>query len=57
MARGVNEVQVVNLAIQRFVFQRCRLRLDGDASFFLDVHRVQHLGLHLTGLQPPTALN
>jgi hypothetical protein len=37
--------------------QRSGLRLDGDATLFLDVHRVENLSLHLTGLKAPAALN
>ena len=48
MARRVDQVQVVNLAIARLVLQRGGLRLDGYPPLFLDVHRVKHLLAHLT---------
>ena len=47
MAGGIDQVQVVDLAILRLVLQRGGLRLDGDAALLLDVHRVEHLGLHV----------
>ena len=57
MAGGIDQIQVVHLAIKRFVFERSSLGLDGDPTLFLDVHRVQHLCLHLPLLQTTTALN
>ena len=47
MARRVNEVQLVFLAILALVLQPHRLRLDRDAALALDVHVVEHLRLHL----------
>ena len=47
MPRGVDEVEVVHLAIAGAIAQRRRLGLDGDATLPLDVHRVEHLRLHL----------
>ena len=57
MARGVDQVEVIDLAILGLVTERCGLRLDGDAALFLDVHRVQHLRFHLTVAQATTTLN
>src|SRR5690606_22006984 len=57
MARGVDEVEVVDLPIAGLVLQRSGLRLDRDAALFLDVHRVEHLRLHLTVAQATTALD
>ena len=45
---GVDEVQLVGLAVLRGVVERDALRLDGDASFALEVHRVEHLVRHFT---------
>jgi hypothetical protein len=40
------------------VYCKCRgLRLDGDAALALDVHRVEHLGLHLAVGQAAAALD
>jgi len=47
VARGVDQVQAVNLAILRLVGQRSGLRLDGDAAFLLQIHGIEHLRLHL----------
>src|SRR3984885_10724437 len=51
MARGVDQVQLIGLAIGRLIVQRYALRLDGDAALALQVHRVEHLGLHLARLE------
>lgn len=48
MAGRVDQVEVVDLAVLGLVVQGCGLRLDGDTALFLDVHRVQHLRLHVT---------
>ena len=48
MARGVDQVEVVDPAIARLVVQRGGLGLDGYPPLLLDVHRVQHLLAHLT---------
>ena len=57
MARGIDLIQVVDLAIFGLVLQRSGLRLDGYPTFFFDVHRVEHLRLHFSIAQSATALN
>ena len=57
MPRRVDQVEVVDLTIARRVVQRGGLRLDGYPPLLLDVHRVQHLGLHLTIGQPAATLD
>ena len=57
MTRRVDEVQLVALPIFRVVVQRDALRLDGDAAFALERHRVEHLALHLTGVKPAAELD
>ena len=47
VARRVDQVEVVDAAVARRVGERRRLRLDRDPALALEVHRVQHLGLHL----------
>ena len=47
MSRGVDQVEVVDLAVARLVTQGCSLRLDGDAALALDIHRIKDLRLHL----------
>ena len=43
MARGVDEVEQVRLAVLRRVAHRDRMRLDRDAPFALEVHRIEEL--------------
>ena len=57
MPGGIDQVQVVDLAITRLVLECCSQRLDGDAAFTLDVHRVEHLGLHLAIRQSAATLD
>ena len=57
MARRIDQVQVVDLAITRLVLQCRGLRLDGDPALLLDVHRVEHLCFHLPVGQSPAALD
>ena len=47
MARGIDQVQVVDLTIARLEAQCGGLRLDGDPALFLYIHRVEHLCFHL----------
>ena len=47
MARSVDKVQGVGLAVQGRVFQGYRVGLDGDATLPLQVHVIQDLGLHI----------
>ena len=51
VARRVDQVQDVLLAVLRLVVQADRVRLDRDAALALEVHGVEDLGLHLAGLQ------
>ncbi len=47
VARGVDDVEVVDLAVARALYaERGRLRLDGDATLALEVHRVENLRFH-----------
>src|SRR5690606_8360372 len=54
---GVDEVQVVGLAVARGIGHRHRLRLDRDATLALDRVVVQHLRFHLTGSQAAAQLD
>ena len=47
MARSIDEVEMVELPIVGTVVDANRLALDGDAAFALNVHRVEHLLLHV----------
>ena len=53
----IDEVEVVDLAVERLVMKRSSLGLDGYPTLFLDVHRVQHLRLHVAGLKAATTLD
>ena len=57
MAWGVDQVEVVDLAIKRLVAERSGLRLDGDATLFFDVHRIEYLRAHFAILQATAALD
>jgi hypothetical protein len=46
VARGVDEVEHVALAVAGRVLHLDGVALDGDALFALEVHVVEHLGLH-----------
>lgn len=43
MAGGVDEVEVVALAVAGDISERRRLCLDGDAALALEIHRVEDL--------------
>ena len=58
MAGGVDEVELILLAAHLGgVVQRDRVRLDGDAALALEVHGIQHLGLHLAVLEATADLD
>ena len=47
VARRVDQVELIDEAIVRFVVELDGLRLDRDATLALEVHRVEHLILRL----------
>ena len=57
MTRGVNQIEVINLAVFCFVGQRSSLRLNRNPALTLNVHRVQHLRLHFARGQATTHVN
>ena len=57
VARRVDQVQVVDLAITRGVAQCGGLRLDGYPTLFLEIHGVEHLLLHLSVGQTAATLD
>ena len=57
MARGVDKVELIDLAVTRLVMQGHRLGLNGDSSLALEVHRVENLVLHLAVGQASAELN
>jgi hypothetical protein len=55
--RRVDHVELVHLAVARLVAQRDALCLDRDATLTLEVHRVEHLRLHLTVFETAAKLD
>ena len=51
VAGRIDQVELINLAILRRIHHANRMRLDGDPALALQVHRIQHLGLHLARRQ------
>ena len=51
VARRIDQVQHVLLAVVGRIRQADRVRLDGDATLALEVHAVEHLRLHLARLE------
>ena len=57
MPWSINEIQMVGDTIGRGVVQRYSLRLDGNPTLLLDIHRVQYLRGHLPITQTTTDLD
>jgi len=57
VAGRVDQVEDVVLAVAGAVFEPHRLRLDGNAAFALDIHRIQHLLDHFARFQPAGKLD
>ena len=57
MPRGIDQVKLINLTVLRFVAQRRRLRLDGNAAFALKIHAVEDLLAHFAVGEASAALN
>ena len=57
MARRVDLIEVVNLPVERFVFERSGLRLDGYPTLFFNIHGVENLRAHLPVLQTAATLD
>ena len=57
MPRGVNEIQLVFLAIPGRVIERDTLGLDGNPSLTLKIHGIQDLFSHFTVSQATTDLD
>ncbi len=57
VSRRVDEIELVAGAVLRLVLQGDALRLDGDAPFALQVHRIEHLRLHFARLQAAAQLD
>ena len=57
MTGGINEVQLVYLAVFGLVIQRHAVRFNGDATLALKIHGVQYLSLHFALAQTATHLD
>ncbi|MNP41400.1 hypothetical protein D3C76_1351020 [compost metagenome] len=57
MAGGIDEVQLVGLAVLRLVVKRDAVGLDGDTALTLQVHGIEHLGFHLACRQATAHLD
>ncbi len=57
MPRRVHQIEGVGVAVLGLVFQAHGLRLDGDAPLALDIHRIEHLVLHLARREPAAELD
>ena len=57
MARRVDQVELIGLAVLGLVVQPHGLRLDGDAALALDVHGIEHLLTHFARAQAAAGLN
>jgi len=57
MPWGIDEIELVTLTVCRVVEQRNALSLDRDTALALERHGVEHLVLHLTGLEPSAELD
>ena len=57
MPWGIDEVELIIDTILGDIAQGDALRLDGDAALALEIHRVEHLLLHLALLQAATHLD
>lgn len=56
MAGGINEIELIGLPIPCPVFKGDTLGLDGDAPLPLDIHGIQHLGVHFACGEPTAML-
>ena len=57
MSWGIDEVELIALAVRRFVIQRHRLRFDSDPALSFDVHGIEHLRSHLALAQAAAELD
>ena len=51
MARGIDEIELVSVAVVRLVYHADGVGLDGDAALALEIHGIEHLRLHLASGQ------
>ena len=54
--RGIDQVELVSLSVLGLVHHADGVGFDGDAALALQIHGIQHLGLHLARRQRPGQL-
>ncbi len=57
MTGRIDEIQLIDLAGDRFERERDALRFDGNAPLPLQIHRVEHLSLHLPRIETAAFLD
>ena len=57
MAWGINQIELIGLAILGLIFEPNGLGLDGDAALALYIHIIEHLLGHFTGTQSAADLD
>ena len=57
MAGGVDQVELICIAIAGVIIEAHGLGFDGDAALFLDFHIIEHLLFHLALGEPAAELN
>ena len=57
MARGIDKVQFIGLAVVGPVIQRDTLGLDRNTALTLDIHGIEDLFIHLPRAQPAAVLD
>ena len=53
VAGRVDQIELVGVAVLRGIHHADGVGLDGDAALALEVHGIEHLGLHFTGGERP----
>ena len=48
MTRGIDQVELIQLTVRRLILHAHGFGFDGDALLALEIHRIEHLGHHLT---------
>ena len=57
MPRSIDKIKLVFFPAFGLKIEGYALRLDGDAPFTLNIHRIKHLRRHLTGSQATALLD
>ena len=57
MSGRIDEIELIGLAADRLEAECHALRLDGDAALALQVHGIEHLLVHLAGIESAALLD